>query len=185
MENTFSKAKIASIILILFIVFIAIIIGKNLNYPQFLSSKDNQELELIKNQSKNLKAINLGEVIDHNSNALIYLGWSSAEPTHRWSVGKASRLVFKVDAHQKFEGVLKLRVGTLGSQKITISLNETQIYSGVVDAGDKVLDIPINRTLLVSGEDTNTLAFELPDARLPGNGDPRILALALKSFQIR
>lgn len=153
------------------------------SYPQFLANKDGHASRLIKHESKNLQAISPGEVIDHNSNALIYLGWSGAEPTHRWSDGKLSRMVFKVDATQKFEGILKLHVGTLGEQKITMSINGTGIYSGVVEAWDKTLDVPFDKTLLRDG--TNTLAFELPDARQPGNGDQRILALALRSFQIR
>ena len=153
------------------------------SYPQFLANKDGHASRLIKHESKNLQAISPGEVIDHNSNALIYLGWSGAEPTHRWSDGKLSRMVFKVDATQKFEGILKLHVGTLGEQKITMSINGTGIYSGVVEAWDKTLDVPFDKTLLRDG--TNTLAFELPDARQPGSGDQRILALALKSFQIR
>ncbi len=73
--------------------------------------------------------------------------------------------------------------GTLGEQKITMSINGTGIYSGALEAWDKVLDIPFDKILLKDG--TNTLAFELPDARQPGNGDQRILALALRSFQIR
>lgn len=153
------------------------------SYPQFLANKDGHASRLIRYVSNNLQAIRPGEVIDHNSNALIYLGWSGAEPTHRWSDGKLSRMAFKVDAPQKFEGILKLHVGTLGEQKITMSINGTEIYSGVVEAWDKTLDVPFDKTLLRDG--TNTLAFELPDARQPGNGDQRILALALKSFQIR
>lgn len=155
------------------------------NYPQFLANEDGHASRLIRHGSKSLSAISPSEVIDHNSNALIYLGWSGAEPAHRWSDGKLSRLVFKTDVSKKFEGILNLHVGTLGKQEITISINGTEIYSGSVDAWDRNLDVPFDKTLLRDGDGTNILTFDLPDAREPGNGDPRVLALALKSFQIR
>jgi len=153
------------------------------NYPQFLANKYGHESRLYRHGWKHLNAIHAGEVIDHKSNDVIYLGWSGAEPTHRWSDGNLSRIIFKLDTPQNFKGILKLHVGTLGEQKITMSINGAQIYSEVLEGSDKILEVLFNKSLLRDG--MNTLAFDLPDARQPGNGDPRILALALKSFQIR
>ncbi len=152
-------------------------------YPQFLANKDGHALRLIRHGSNDLRGIIPSEVIGHNSRALIYQNWSSAELTHRWSNGKSPRLVFKIDDYQKYEGILKLKIDTLGEQKITILVNGTKIYSDAIDARDKILDVPFDKTQLRNG--VNTLAFELPNARQPGNGDQRVLALALKSFQIR
>jgi hypothetical protein len=127
--------------------------------------------------------IKSGEIISFNQKNILFSNWYASESTHRWSSGNLSSIAFKIDTTQKFEGVLALNVATLGKQKITMSINGNEIYSGVVEATDKTLDVPFDKTLLRDG--TNTLAFELPDARQPGNGDQRILALALKSFQIR
>lgn len=153
------------------------------SYPQFLANKDGHTSRVVKHGSKYLQPISSGDVIDHQSNALIFLGWSGVESTHRWSDGKLARIIFKVDAPQNFKGVLRLHVGTLGPQKITMSINGAEVYSGVIEAWDKILDVPLDKTLL--SDDLNTLAFELPNARRPENGDPRVLALALKSFQIQ
>jgi hypothetical protein len=153
------------------------------SYPQFLANKAGHASRIIKHESSNLQPIILGNIIDHQSNTIIYLGWSNAESTHRWSDGKLARIIFKTDAPQNIEGVLRLHLGTLGQQRITVSINGTKIYSGVIEAMDKILEVPLDKTLLIDGP--NTLAFELPDARQPGNGDLRILALAIKSFQIR
>lgn len=153
------------------------------SYPQFLANKYGHALRLVKHASNNLQPISPGDVIDHQSNTLIFLGWSGAESTHRWSDGKLASIIFKVDVSRNFEGALRLHVGALGQQKITISINGAEIYSGVIETWDKIMDVHLDKTLLRNG--SNTLAFELPDARQPGNGDQRILALALKSFQIR
>lgn len=129
--------------------------------------------------------IKSGEIISFNQENILFSNWYASESTHRWSSGNLSSIAFKIDTTQKFEGILKLHVGTLGKQEITISINGTEIYSGVVDASEGILNVPFDKTLLRDGDGTNTLAFELPDARKPGNADQRILALALKSFQIR
>lgn len=155
------------------------------SYPQFLATKDGHESRIVKHSLKNLQPISSGDLINHQSNTVGFFSWSFAESTHRWSDGKRSHIIFKVDAHHQFEGILKLHMGTLGEQKITISINGTKIYSGVVEAWDKILEVPFDQTLLRDSDDANILAFELPNARQPGNGDQRILALALKSFQIR
>ena len=129
----------------------------------------------------------IGEKLNFDSDKLHLANWHPPESTHRWSDGKLSSIVFKVDSPHQVEGVLKLHMGILGGQKITISLNGTKIYSGMVKSfeWDKFLEVPFDKTLLRNGDDTNTLTFDTPDARQPGNGDPRTLAVALKSFQIR
>lgn len=152
------------------------------SYPQFFANKDGHASRLIKHGLKNLRAISPDEVINHNSNAFLYIGWSGAEPTHRWSDDKYSRLIFKIDNSNNFQGSLRLQIGTLGAQKVRISLNGTEIYSEVIEASDKIIDMSFDKSVLKDGE--NTIAFDLPDASQPGNGDQRTLALALKSIRI-
>jgi len=152
-------------------------------YPQFLANKDGHASRLIAHKAGGLPVISPGETFDHKSNSFIYLGWSDPEPRHRWSDAKSSRIIFKIVHFEKFEGVLRLNFGTLGKQKITILMNGSEIYSDVINASDRIIEIPFKKTLLSNG--MNTIEFDLPDARQPGNGDPRTLALALKSLQIR
>ncbi len=59
-----------------------------------------------------------------------------------------------------------------------------KIYAGRLRPNqDTTLNIAFNPLLLKAGE--NVLRFNLPDAHKPGNGDPRILAMAFKSFSVR
>jgi len=153
------------------------------HYPQFLANKSGHISRLAVHGLADLSEINPGDFVSHKSDAIIYLNWNEAEPTHRWSDGKFSSLLFKVNMTKQFENILELHIGTLGRQAISVSINGTKIYSDALEAWDKVLEVPFDKGLLRDG--ANTLAFELPDARQPGNGDPRNLALALKSFRIK
>jgi len=153
------------------------------HYPQFLANKSGHISRLAVHGLADLSEINPGDFVSHQSNAIIYINWNDAEPTHRWSNGKFSSLLFKIDISRQFENTLELHLGSLGRQTISVSINGTKIYSGALVAWDTVLEVPFNKGLLRNG--SNTLAFELPDARQPGNGNPRDLELALKSFRIK
>lgn len=154
------------------------------SYPQFLANKAGHESRLLQHASKDLQPITLGEPKSHKAKDVIFLGWSVAEPTHRWSEGKYSRIIFKIDAIKQFEGVLQFHMATYGKQTIIISINDTMIFSGAIESWDKILQVSFDKTLLRDVEGENTISFELPDAHLPTNGDGRMIALAIKSFQI-
>lgn len=116
----------------------------------------------------------------------IYHGWSYPEKDRRWSIGKESNIVFKLNKNFNKMSTyqLNLLARSLGIQNINVLLNRTKI--GDFDlSGDE----PTMTTLTFKGslllEDTiNELQFILPNAKKPDNGDPRVLAIALVEFSI-
>ena len=154
-------------------------------YPQFLHNRERHEFRLIQHGLGQLKAVLPGDVCEHTSDQVLFLDWSGPEKEHRWSSGISSAILFILNPENLsgFTGDFLLRAGTLGSQRLIVYLNDAEIYSGSHNSGNLELKIPFSAALLEAGR--NTLRFELPDAREPGTGDPRILALAIKSFSIQ
>ena len=84
----------------------------------------------------------------------------------------------------KFDGEIYIRGIVFDRQRISVYLNNNEIYSGEAFERDGLeLSIRIDKELLVDG--LNTLAFDLPDARRPGGPDQRELAIGLKEIAIR
>jgi len=130
-----------------------------------------------------LKELSLEVKYHHNSNEILFSGWSYPEAQHRWSSGFSSRIIFTVDSNYKNIRKVLLKFSTLGKQNIDISINGFHTYTGTFDGGTKNVVIPIPSLGLREG--INTLEFTMPDARQPDNGDRRVLALALESFEFR
>jgi len=151
------------------------------NYGILLRKDDPSKIGQI---ALHMGKIRPGVEYPHNTNEVLFAGWSPPEDQHRWSSGLDSKILFNVDFNEKnIKGEVVLNFSTLGKQKIIFSLNGKKIYSNLFDGEKKDFSIPFRSSDLVNG--INRLDFNFPDARQPGNGDPRILALALKSFQIR
>ncbi len=144
-------------------------------YISKISSLSPKELDLMMNLIPQKKYI-------HTSKDLGFIGWSHPETNHRWSDGPNSSIAFKIDDWQKLDGLLNLDCVALGRQNVSIFINDINIGHKIIE-GELIFNITFNRALLRNG--LNTLAFNFPDAHPPENGDQRILALALKSFQIR
>lgn len=124
-----------------------------------------------------------GVVYDHRANRIGWQkGWSWPEKDFRWSDGDDAIIEFCVSAQDviRCRGI-RLKFDTLGRQRISIGINGRKMFDGVMDG--------LNQELLFQSVDfhegVNRLAFSLPDARQPGNGDGRKLALAIKEFEIR
>ncbi|MDP1931327.1 MAG: hypothetical protein Q8L60_07720 [Gammaproteobacteria bacterium] len=144
-----------------------------------------RETTLSPMQRRNLTPIEPGEYFDHHSTAVGFDGWSFAERDHRWSLGSSAKLIFLLEEIQGSEVAqhLVLRFATLGEQTVQIFLNDEPLLERRFDgAGEVELRIPVPDSLLQEGE--NIVRFDLPDARQPGNGDARILAVALRSFSL-
>jgi len=154
-------------------------------YPQFLYTRQKYETRMIQNDIKSLHTISPAEVFLHTSDKVLFVGWSDAELTHRWSSGKSSRIVFFLDDQKKrgFRGTLFINAGSFGKQRMNICLNDHRFYSGELNTLNASLQVPFDPSFLIEGE--NNLRFDLPDAQKPGTDDPRVLALALKSFSLQ
>lgn len=153
-------------------------------FPQFLhnGARNTQRLE---QHNRQLETENARLVIRHSGGqGVVFTGWSEAEPYHRWSNGKSASIEFSLPQSIIFEGTITLAASYLGQQRVTLKLNNVLLAtydSGEVKIAKKIIFDP---ALLAYGE-TNTLRFELPDARPFGGDDTRELAIALISVAIR
>lgn len=153
-------------------------------YPQFLHNHERHEAKLSQYDLTQLPSISAGKVFLHTSDKVLFLGWWGAEGTHRWSSGTSAKIIFIVDNQEKpkFKGSLLMSAGSLDRQRLSIYLNDQQIYHGELNAWDNAVQIDFPPALLQVGK--NSIRFDLPDARQPHSRDPRVLALALKSFSL-
>lgn len=115
-----------------------------------------------------------------DSSQLSFVGWSQVEPTHRWSVGSSSSVSFNISSENQEARRLILKGWSFGAQRIAIFLNGQKIHDAILTGAPESVAINLPADLLEIGD--NTLQFELPDARVPDNGDPRTLGFALESI---
>ena len=135
-----------------------------------------------------LPTVHLGENVSWSSGKIRWDGWSNAENTHRWSNGKKSWIVFRLNdsfAHDLDNGLIHLVVTmTNGDQSVGVKLNNVTIadeQSLIINKpGDYKLKFPAN--LLKAGENIIELSF--PAAARPANGDHRELGIAISTFSI-
>jgi hypothetical protein len=124
-----------------------------------------------------------GVTYRHNSTDLLFLdGWSNEEVQHRWTEGKASSIVMKVRRTGACLLSIALEGAVLGSQNIEARVNGSVVLNGTV-SGDVTLKLRGNFKV---DSDSNLLKVDLllPDARIAGNGDPRLLGFALRSLKL-
>lgn len=152
--------------------------GNMILYPSFAKI-----IETIWNQDQFSSAIIPGKSIPFNAKDVTFTGWSYPEKTHRWSSGKDSKIVFRVDNKDKFTGLLKLHIGTLGQQEIKVIINDKYLGSQNIDGWDKDIQFEFNPDILNKNQ-INVINFEFSNAHTPNDKDQRILAMALKSFMI-
>lgn len=129
-----------------------------------------------------LPRIRLNFEYTHLTNDIIFNdGWSDSEPTHRWTDGKKSSLLFKIDENITCSPYLKITGFTLGRQFIDILVNGDTVYGNWIEGR-----VSIERSFSVETIKNGLIRVEfiMPEARTPENGDPRVLALALQSIRI-
>lgn len=110
---------------------------------------------------------------------LDFKGWSTPEPTHRWSLGQSAELTFVLQDVASLKGELSLDLASFGQQNIELVLNDATLFSGQAN-GEKVVDL--RDAPFVEGR--NVLRILTPDARAPGVNDERVLGVALRSLRI-
>jgi glycosyltransferase involved in cell wall biosynthesis/ADP-heptose:LPS heptosyltransferase len=129
----------------------------------------------------NLRSFALNSVTDHRSTVVDWRGFSGIERDFRWSDGNNSVMLFECPARTHSQGVLFLHIDCQGRQRIVGHLNGTKVVDTVESGRHVQLRIPVRN--LVGG--LNRLEFEFPDARQPGNGDSRKLAIAVREFTVQ
>jgi SAM-dependent methyltransferase len=155
------------------------------NQHQFEQNQEKYEARLIQQAEKSLPGISSKETLTHTSDRVFFVGWSDPEPAHRWSIGQSVKIVFRLDAAEttRLVGALLLQIGSFGKQRVTISLNSSKIYETCLAGEIENPKIAFNPSLVKAG--VNVLRFDVPDACRPGNGDERIVALAIRSFSLQ
>jgi hypothetical protein len=124
------------------------------------------------------------ELYKFDDSRVPFINFSQAESNFRWTNSKKSEIYFNIKHKNDFNGEIELHIATLGKQRISILLNKEKIYQNTLDTRDKIINLKFDKNILNSDK-INKLIFILPDARLPGNGDTRILAVQFKSIKFK
>lgn len=119
-------------------------------------------------------------LMHYNSSLIEWRGFNASEDGFRWTQGHGAEMRFLYPSQQSSSGTISLAFSTLGKQKIIASFNGKQVFDEIQEGNTIELKIPVTNLQ----EGINKLELTLPDARLPGNGDSRILALAVKSLRV-
>src|SRR5690606_22462910 len=106
---------------------------------------------------------------------------SEAEDAHRWSDGHRAVIRFRLADNLAVEGIMLIDASYNGTQQIIVRLNGTLLESYSTSQSRYPKRIEFDPRLL-RGDHINQLEFEFPDAAMPGNGDQRKLALALRKI---
>ena len=118
---------------------------------------------------------------DHKSPLVEWRGFSGIEPEFRWTEDHNVAMLFECPEGTPPLGTLIVKIDTLGEQRIAGIFNKKRIIETMQSGTHIPLSIPVDN--LESG--LNILEFNLPDARLPGNGDGRLLGIAVREFMIQ
>lgn len=129
-----------------------------------------------------LPRIDLDIEYDHAAAELFFQhGWSHAEPTHRWSDGEKSVLLFGISENLSCSPFLTIKGFTLGRQFVEVLVDGITVLSTEIEGPfSRLFSLPLS----VVDDGRVRLEFLLPTARMPGNGDTRILALGFQSIKI-
>ncbi|MDC0948903.1 hypothetical protein OAS86_06150 [Gammaproteobacteria bacterium] len=154
-------------------------------YPPFRHNSERHGERLARHYANVLDhtSIKPDEVVSYDSRDVVFVGWSTPEPGHRWTMGYHSSILFNIDA-LPIIGELELIGNARGDQHVTLRLNGHRV-------GDMTIDGYNHRRLFTFDPDLlrhdrpNTLEFDLPDAESPGTNDPRILAFDLIRLKFR
>ena len=111
-------------------------------------------------------------------------GWTAMDRHFRWSEGKKASLQFRLAKASLDQGPVRIHIegNFLGEQQIKALVsgrektNQTFTDKGQFDVDITQEDIDKNGFVKIE--------FERPQARTPGNGDPRVLAFAFKSLKM-
>ncbi|MGF1526192.1 MAG: hypothetical protein ACFCBW_05300 [Candidatus Competibacterales bacterium] len=154
-------------------------------YPPFWYDERRHEERLVRHLRRRppLAPVAPGEVMDHRSSKVRFVGWSYPEMIHRWSEGHHAALILELAPGAAFEGRLALRAWGLGDHRVEVyvggqPLAQWQLTRGEV--GDYSATLPPDA---LAGE-TLVIAFRTPDALPPDAEDQRSLSMALMEFSL-
>jgi len=155
----------------------------NWRYPPFLHDQARHEAR----NARHDRATGVTDavvVLRHDDSNVLFTNWYNPEPYQRWSSGNFASLTFAVPDEQQLQGVITIAARYLDGQRVGVRLNG-HLLGNYVSSDVKIAKtFRVDPALLLPAQ-TNTLSFELPDARRPDPVDSRELAIALHSIAIR
>ena len=92
-------------------------------------------------------------------------------------------MVVNIPDPSRFEGQVDIVGKSRGLQRMKIAWNGRTLYAAAGELGSQGLSLAVPKDGIQAGY--NVLSFDLPDAKMPGNGDLRVLALRLKEIRIQ
>ena len=110
-------------------------------------------------------------------------GFSFPEPGFTWSTDHEVTLSLRPDEIKPLTASWQVAM-TIGDQPFEVFANDTLVASGTLSAPDTIVTFEIP-TESWQEKGLLTLRFSFPEAKQPGNGDPRILAVAFDSLTLR
>ena len=153
---------------------------ENISCAKVYRNEDPTELDVT-----DLFSCEPGELIRFMEAVPDYLGYaargfSHTEEAFTWTEGKEASITVKVKrtTDTPLYLVWELQM-TIGEQRCLLYADDQLICEDTLAKGGEYW-IPIPEEIAESGE-AITFRFEFPDAKAPGNGDPRILAAAFRS----
>jgi len=111
-----------------------------------------------------------------------FIGWSHEEPTHRWTEGESCSLEFNMPENAEVSKKITLKGFGLRHQRVNLILNDIPTYKTSLTGAPQELEIQVPNGAFKTG--LNKIDLDLPDAKVPGNGDPRKLSFALQNLKI-
>jgi hypothetical protein len=111
-----------------------------------------------------------------------FISWSQEEPTHRWSEGELCSMEFNIPENAKALKKFIIKGFGFGHQRVNFILNGKSIYKTTLTGAPQEIEIKVPNGAFKTG--LNKIDLDLPDAKVPGNGDPRKLGFALQNLKI-
>lgn len=124
----------------------------------------------------------VGESYSYDTDKILFFnGWSYPENGHLWTEGYKSTMLFKIDGlPESCSPFVIINGSTLGEQLLSAYINGVEVNKEKLN-GQFESVINIGR-LNANAKSAIRLDLNLPDATTPNNGDPRVLAISLRSL---
>lgn len=147
----------------------------NMPYSPFLCS-------FKKPSDVNFPTVAIGKTYNYDTEKVLFLdGWSGLESGHIWTDGYKSSILFKVDSLPKdCNPVVTINGSTLGKQLFSAYINGIEVHKEDLN-GQFESSINLGR-LNSTAKSIIKLDLNLPNATTLNNGDPRFLAVSLRSL---
>jgi hypothetical protein len=127
-----------------------------------------------------------GDVVSwKDERKVLFAGWYGPEASIRWSSGQTAGLLFRLPSDyqqdQAYKVILHVAAIVTSTQRLTLMLNHDTLGSTTLH-GASTLSWTVPGRILKAG--INTVELQLPDAAQPSLMDARLLAVALRDFDL-